>query len=162
MPSATKIAVVAPEDISRSTSWTLKTLLTAQVLAGYGTVDFYGYNIPRQPQDDRITYCDLAAIRPFSHTFWASLVVYGRLIWALVTNRYDYVYIPTVMNVFFPALFLAAWASRSRIIYNMHDSIALTIDYASDELYRRAGNRLFARLAKALSGLADRVTAESQ
>jgi hypothetical protein len=135
-----KIAVIVPEDMSRLTAYPVKVLASAKLLMAYGEVTLYGYNLPAALPDTGIRCIELSEICPFGHSLVRSIPVYGRLVYQMLKKRYDYICMSTVLNVCFPALFLAARVSRSRIIYNMHDSIPLILQDMPDELNRRAPN----------------------
>lgn len=149
----TRIAVLAPEDLSKRTGYPAKVYLEAEVLSKFGNVYLYGYNLK---SSSKYISFDLSKISPHSYSIRKSYLVYFRLIWIILSSKFDYVFIPTVFHVLFPTLFIASRIASSKIIYDMREPIVDAITIMKKEVYLRAANKILGYLIIKLSSLVEK------
>lgn len=153
-----KIAVIAPEDLSKKGGYPLKVYLEAEVLSRFGEVVVYGYNVR---QSDMYKYVELSNISPHTHSIRKSLGTYLMLCRAIINSKFEYVFLPTVFHPLFPMLFIASKVASSKIIYDFRDPIYGTMTSMKDEVYSRTGNGIISWLITKLSFLVEAVLIRS-
>jgi hypothetical protein len=147
-----RIAVVAPEDLSKKGGYPMKVYLEAEVLSEFGEVSLYGYNV--RPSDN-YKHFELTAIAPHTHSTRKSLRVYLTLCRTIINSKFDYVFLPTVFHPLFPLLFVASKIASSKIIYDFRDPIYGTMATMKDEVQSRTGNGIISWSITKLSFLVE-------
>lgn len=153
-----RIGLIAPEDLSKKTSYSTKVYFVADMLSRFGEVSLYGYNLRHS---DRYKCYDLSTISSYKRDVRKSLKVYLALCRIIIKSKFDYVFLPTVFHPFFPLLFISSKIASSRIIYDFLDPIYGTMITMKDEVYSRTGNRILAWLITKLSILVEAVLIRS-
>jgi len=149
-----RIAVLAPEDLSKRKTYPIKVYAQAKLLSKFGQVTLFGYNVTHA---DEYTTVDLTKISEFSHSFKKSIRVYASLFSSILKSRFDYVFIPTVFNTLFPVLFIASKLSSSTIIYDFRDSIFHTVTGMKKQVLKRSGNKLMSKFVLTFSSFIDKL-----
>jgi len=149
-----RIAVVAPEELSKRKTYPAKVYAEAKALSKFGNVFLYGYYI--NPSDE-YSNVELSRISEFSHSIRKSFAVYRTLFSTIYKSKYDVVFIPTVFNPLFPLLFIASKLASSIIIYDMRDSIHITIQSMKEQTLKRSGSKMAAKLIINLSFLVEKI-----